>query len=60
MVAALGKRLGPVLRIVENPGSDSYGMAKRSNVMFSDAAAFDGFRSIKNTYSVLVRFAIGD
>lgn len=60
MVAALGKRLGPVLRIVENPGSDSYGLAKRSNVMLSDAAAFDGFRSIKNAYSVLVRFEIVD
>lgn len=60
MVEALGKKLGGVLRIVEEGGTDGYGLAKRSNVMLSEAAAFDGFRSITNTYSVLVRFAIGD
>ena len=58
MVEALGKKLGGVLRIVEEGGTDGYGLAKRSNVMLSEAAAFDGFRSITNTYSVLVRFAI--
>ena len=60
MVEALGKKLGGVLRIVEEGGTDGYGLAKRSNVMLSEAAGFDGFRSITNTYSVLVRFAIGD
>ncbi|MBO8432951.1 MAG: SIMPL domain-containing protein [Bacteroidetes bacterium] len=58
MVEALGKKLGGVLRIVEEGGTDGYGLAKRSNVMLSEAAGFDGFRSITNTYSVLVRFEI--
>lgn len=61
LVEAVGKKLGPVIRIVEdgNMGMGSL-FSAQSNVRASDAALFDEFRTIKKSYSVLVRFAITD
>lgn len=59
LVEALGKKLGDVIRIVENGSSDPLSLLQ-SNVRTSDAASFDGFRTIKKKYSVLVRFEIVD
>lgn len=58
LVEALGKKLGNVMRIVEENGG-MYPLAQ-SNVMSSDASLFDGFRTIKKRYSMLVRFEIVD
>lgn len=59
LVEALGKRLGEVIRIVEKDSSYASPFAQ-SNVMSSDAASFDNFRTIKKNYSMLVRFEIID
>ena len=59
LVEALGKKLGGVLRIVEEGSGNSFSLSQ-SNVMSSDAASFDSFRTIKKKYSMLVRFAIAD
>jgi uncharacterized protein YggE len=59
LVEALGKRLGEVIRIVEKD-SDNVSPFAQSNVMSSDAASFDNFRTIKKNYSMLVRFEIID
>lgn len=59
LVEALGKRLGEVIRIVEKDSGNVSPFAQ-SNVMSSDAASFDNFRTIKKNYSMLVRFAIID
>lgn len=59
LVEALGKRLGDVIRIVENGSGGAYPFAQ-SNVLASDAASFDSFRTIKKNYSMLVRFEIVD
>lgn len=58
LVEALGKKLGNVMRIVEENGG-MYPLAQ-SNVMSSDASLLDGFRTIKKRYSMLVRFEIVD
>ena len=60
LVEALGKRLGGVTRIVE-PGNSpgTYALAQ-SNVVSSDAASFNTFRTIRKSYSMLVRFEITD
>lgn len=58
LVEALGKKLGNVMRIVEENGG-MYPLAQ-SNVMSSDASLFDGFHTIKKRYSMLVRFEIVD
>lgn len=58
-VEALGKRLGEVIRIVEKDSGYVSPFAQ-SNVMSSDAASFDNFRTIKKNYSMLVRFEIID
>lgn len=57
LVEALGKKLGPVIRIVEenNLGRSAFA---QSNVWSSNAVSFDGFRTIKKNYSMLVRFEI--
>lgn len=49
LVEALGKKLGDVVRIVEdgNAGMSSL-FSAQSNVRVSDAASFDGFRTIKS------------
>ena len=59
LVEALGKRLGDVIRIVEEGSSNAFPFAQ-SNVLSSDAASFDSFRTIKKYYSMLVRFEIID
>lgn len=59
LVEALGKRLGDVIRIVEKDSGNVSPFAQ-SNVMSSDAASFDNFRTIKKNYSMLVRFEIID
>ena len=59
LVEALGKRLGDVTRIVEEGSSNAFPFAQ-SNVLSSDAASFDSFRTIKKYYSMLVRFEIID
>lgn len=58
LVESLGKKLGSVLRIVEDNGR-AFPFAQ-SNVMSSDAVSFDSFRTIKKNYSMLVRFEIKD
>ena len=59
LVEALGKRLGDVIRIVEEESNKAFLFAQ-SNVLSSDAASFDNFRTIKKNYSILVRFEIID
>lgn len=59
LVEALGKKLGDVIRIVEEGSSNAFPFAQ-SNVLSSDAASFDNFRTIKKNYSMLVRFEIID
>lgn len=59
LVEALGKKLGPVIRIVEDGRGNGIQFAQ-SNVLTSNAAAFDGFRTIKRKYTMLVRFEIAD
>lgn len=59
LVAALGKKLGDVIRIEEKESGNAL-LFSQSNVMSSDVAAFDDFRTIKKHYSMLVRFEIID
>lgn len=59
LVEALGKKLGDVIRIVEKDSSNALPFVQ-SNVLSSDAALFDNFRTIKKNYSMLVRFEIID
>lgn len=59
LVEALGKKLGGVIRIVEENNMNGISFAQ-SNVMSSNAASFDSFRTIKKNYSMLVRFEIVD
>ena len=59
LVEALGKKLGDVIRIVEKDSENAFPFAQ-SNVLSSDAASFDSFRTIKKNYSMLVRFEIID
>ena len=54
LVEALGKRLGDVIRVVEKDSGNAYPFAQ-SNVLSSDAASFDNFRTIKKHYSILAR-----
>lgn len=55
LVEALGKKLGDVIRIVEEGSSNAFPFAQ-SNVLSSGAASFDNFRTIKKSYSMQVRF----
>ena len=59
LVEAVGKKLGSVIRIVEEQNNYGFSLAQNS-VMSADAASFDGFRTIKKHYSMLVRFEIVD
>ena len=59
LVEAVGKKLGNVIRIVEKDSGNAFPFAQ-SNVPSSDAASFDSFRTVKKTYSMLVRFEIID
>lgn len=59
LVEALGKKLGGVIRIVEENDPVALPFAQ-SNIMSSNATSFDNFRTIKKHYSMLVRFEIAD
>ena len=59
LVKALDKRLGDEIRIVEKDSDNAFPFAQ-SNVLSSDAASFDNFRTIKKNYSILARFEIAD
>lgn len=59
LVEALGKRLGNIIRIVEKDSGNAFPLAQ-NNVLSSDVASFDNFRTIKKNYSMLVRFEIVD
>lgn len=60
LVEALGKKLGNVIRIVEE-GNTGVELPLMKNVAFdATGASFDGFRTIKKNYSMLVRFEITD
>lgn len=62
LVESMGKKLGDVLQIVEEPegGFSPWGVVAQSNVATSQAESFDGFRTIQLRYSMRVRFAIAD
>ena len=59
LVEALGKKLVPVIRIVEDESGGSLPFSQ-SNVLSSNVVSFDSFRTIKKKYSMLVRFEIAD
>ena len=62
LVEALGKQLGDLIRIVE-PQENTYPFPlsqAQSNVRSSQVESFDGFRTIKLYYTMLVRFKIDD
>lgn len=59
LVEALGKKLGDVIRIVEE-GNSNISPFAQSNVLSSNASSFDNFRTIKKKYSILIRFEIID
>ena len=59
LVEALGKKLGPVIRIVEDEAGGSLPFSQ-SNVLSSNVVSSDSFRTIKKKYSMLVRFEIAD
>lgn len=59
LVEALGKKLGSVIRIIEQGNTNGISFAQ-SNVLSSNATSFDSFRIIKQKYSMLVRFEIID
>lgn len=59
LVEALGKKLGPVIRIVEDEAGGSLPFSQ-SNVLSSNVVSFYSFRTIKKKYSMLVRFEIAD
>ena len=59
LAEALGKKLGDVIRIVEEGSGNAFQFAQ-SNVLSSDAASFENFRTIKKNYSMQVRFEIVD
>lgn len=61
LVEALGKKLGNVIRIVEEGRPEISALFyAQSNVRTSDAYTFEGFRTIKKNYSMLIRFEIID
>lgn len=61
LVEAVGKKLGDVIRIVESEAFNILPYSGiQSNVRSSDAESFDSFRTIKKSYSMLVRFKIVD
>lgn len=59
LAEAAGNKLGTVLRIVEQDSPGSF-MLAQSNVLSSNAATYDSFRTIRRKYSILVRFALTD
>ena len=62
LVEALGKKLGSVVRIVEqqeNPALFGW-RSPQSNVSLSETGSFDAYRTLKKSYSMQVRFEIAD
>ena len=59
LVEVLGKKLGDVILIVEDGSGSAFPVCTKQCISF-DAASFDGFRTIKKDYSMLVRFEIID
>ena len=60
MASAAGCRLGRVMRIVEGGGAGMPLPAVQTNVMASGASPSDTYRTIKKTYTVLVRYELAD
>lgn len=61
LVEAVGKKLGDVIRIVESEAFNILPYSGiQSKIRSSDAESFDCFRTIKKSYSMLVRFKIVD
>lgn len=58
LAEAAGEKLGHVIRIVETGGTGVSLSPLQSNIRTSDASAYDTFRTIKKSYSILVRFEI--
>lgn len=59
LAEALGKKLGDVVRIVEDGGAGTIvPHSLQTNAFLSDAQSFTEFRTIKKIYTVLVRFKI--
>ncbi|EJX08408.1 secreted protein containing DUF541 [gut metagenome] len=59
LVEALGKKLGPVLRITENANTEPFAVLQ-SNAMSMEAGGYDNFRTILLKYSITARFEIKD
>ena len=60
MASAAGCRLGRVMRIVEGGVAGMPMPAVQTNVMASGASSADTYRTIKKTYTVLVRYELAD
>lgn len=60
MASAAGCGLGRVLRIVEGTAAGRTLPAAQANVMASGASSADTYRTIKKTYTVLVRYELAD
>ncbi len=60
MASAAGCRLGRVMRIVEGTAAGRTLPAAQANVMTSGASSADTYRTIKKTYTVIVRYELTD
>ena len=60
MASAAGCGLGRVLRIVEGTAAGRTLPAAQANVMASGASSADTYRTIKKTYTVIVRYELAD
>lgn len=60
MASAAGCGLGRVMRIVEGTAAGRTLPAAQANVMASGASSADTYRTIKKTYTVIVRYELAD
>ena len=60
MASAAGCGLGRVMRIVEGNAAGRMLPAAQANVMASGASSADTYRTIKKTYTVIVRYELAD
>lgn len=60
MASAAGCGLGRVMRIVEGTAAGRMLPAAQANVMASGASSADTYRTIKKTYTVIVRYELTD
>lgn len=60
MASAAGCRLGRVMRIVEGTAAGGTLPVAQANVMASGASSADTYRTIKKTYTVIVRYELAD